>query len=550
MKIIAHGAKATEKLEEGFKVMYDTVGITYSPAGQNVAFARQWGAPKVVHDGVTVAKEVQVPDELVQVGVDIIKTAAENQVAATGDGTTLTTILSYHLFTKGLTAIKDKNVNPMVLRKQVLKALPELLEEIKKLSQPVKTQEQIKHVALVSADDEELAQAVAEAVEKVGTNGLVTAELNKKQIVEVSYTEGMELDRGYGNHSVFVTNPEKMEAVLEDPSVLVLGRKVTLQEEIIPLVQVVIASGSKTLLVIGEISGDALMFLAGNKFKGNISVVVVPPPGYGDARKNNLDDIAVLTGSTVVTDEIGMSQGEFRQKFNKSWIGTTKKTISTKFTTNIIKYEESDFKQEADQKAIKSRNERIKERVTWLQKQKEESSSIYEKEQYQERLARLTTGMAVIKIGSKSELETNEKMERVKDAIPATQAAVDEGIVPGGGVALLRASKMFEGRELNDGEQLLYDVLQEPIREILKNSGEEEKSIARIVEEVNKKSGNFGYNVLTEKIEDLLKSGVIDPAKVIREAVENSVSVGTSALTTKCIIAIKRVEVNTNMQMA
>jgi chaperonin GroEL len=556
MKILAFGKEARDKLKEGCEIMYRAVGTTYSPAGRNVAYARQWGAPKVVHDGVSVAKEVEVEDELVQLGVDLIKNAAENQVTATGDGTTLTTILSYHIVEKGMKLIEENpDVNAMKLRKQILKVIPDVIKEIQSFSQEVKTTEQIRHVAMVAADDEEIANAVTEAVEKVGANGLVTVELNKKQKIETEYTEGMEIERGFGNHTIFVTNPERVESIIENASVLVLGRKVTLGAEIVPLIEVVVNTGSKNVVFIGEISGDALMFLAQNKFKGNISTVVIPPPGYGDSRKNNLDDIALLVGATVVSDEIGMNAEQFRQSFNKNWIGTTKKVISTKFTTNIIPYTPDDFKDEAAKKSIAERQKLVKERVTLLQKQKEDTDSTYDKEQLSERLARLTTGIAVVKVGSRSEIETNEKFERVKDAVPAVQAAKEEGIVPGGAISLLRASKVLQKPKentnvMNDGERLLYEVLREPIRKILANAGEEAKRIDEIVSEIEKRGGNFGYNVLSEKVEDLVKAGVIDPTKVIREAIENSASVGTSILTTDASIAIKTEKVTTNMQMA
>lgn len=550
MKILKFGQEAQEKLLEGCKIMYDAVGTTYSPAGMNVAYARQWGAPKIVHDGVTVAKEVEVEDESVQLGVDLIKVAAENQVEGTGDGTSVTTILSYHIVEKGMKLIKSGEINGMKLRKQILKALPELTAEIKTLAKEVKTKEQIQHVAMVSADDSEIADAVSEAVEKVGTNGLVTVELNKKRTIECEYTQGMELDRGYGMHSVFVTNPDRMEAVLEDTSVLILGRKVTGANELLPLMAVVMSTGSKSVLIVGEVSGDALMLLATNKMKGNISTLVVPSPAYGEHRKNIMEDIAILTGSTVVTDEIGMSPEEFTRSFNKDWIGTTKKVIATRGTTNILKYEPEDFKGEPAKKTITQRNEAIKSRIALIQKQRDETESTYEREQYSERLARLTTGIAVVKIGSSSELETNEKIERAKDAVPAVQAAIAEGIVPGGAVAFLQMAKVLEGRTRNPGEQLLYDVLHEPMKKILENSGEEPRAIEAILDEVKRKGGSYGYNVLSEKVEDLAKAGVIDPAKVIRLALENSVSTGTSILTTACAIANKRQPVNTNMQMA
>lgn len=552
MKVIAYGKDARDKLRQGTKEMYRSVGTTYSPAGRNVAYARQWGSPNVVHDGVTVAKEIEVEDELVQLGVDLIKNAAENQVTSSGDGTTLTTILSYHLADKGLTLVDEGTINAMKLRKQILKALPEVLAEIKKLSTEVKTPEQIHHVAMVSSDDKEIADAVAEAVKKAGEDGLVTVELNKNPRIETEYTEGMEIERGYGNNSIFVTNPDRMEAVIENASILLLGRKVTLQDEIVPLVEVVVANGSKNIVFVGEISGDALLILARNKYKGNISTVVIPPPSIGENRKQILNDIAILTGATVVTDEIGMSKEQFSQTFNKSWIGATKKVIATKHTTNIIPYTEKDFETKEQKTAINARGEVIADRIKLIKTQIAETESTYDKEQLQERLARLTTGIAVVKVGSKSEITTNEKFERVKDAVPAVQAARKEGTVPGGAIALLRASKVFEveGRVLNEGEQVLRETLIEPIKLILSNAGEDTKQIESILAKITKEGGNFGYNVITEKVEDLVKAGVIDPTKVIREAIENSVNVGTSIITTDCAIAIKRQEVNTNMQMA
>jgi len=554
MKLIARGDSAKEKLLEGFKTMYDTVGITYSPAGRNVAYGRVWGMPKIVHDGVTVSKEVEVQDELVEIGVKIIRDAAENQVDKTGDGTTLTTILTYHLFEKGIKYSKEKNINSMILRKQVLAALPQVLEEVKKLSKPIKrTKDDIKKVAQVSSDDKEITEAVTEAVERVGANGLVTVELNKKQKIETEYTEGMEIERGYGNNSIFVTNPEKMEAVLENTSVLILGRKISLENEIMPLINTVIATGSKNIAVIGDISGDALRILAFNKFKGNIQSVVIPAPGYGDSRKNNLDDIAVLTGGAVLNDEVGMSPEQLQHLLkNMNFIGTAKKIIATKSTTNIIKYEPDDFKKEAQAKAITTRNRVILERINSLKRQIEGVDSTYDREQLSERLARLTTGIAVIKVGSGSELETNEKLERVKDAVPAVQAALEEGIVPGGAVAFLRAAENYKKthKTLNPGEQLLCDSLSEPIKKILENAGIEAKELIRILEEIGEKGGNFGYNVLTDKVEDMLINGVYDPLKVIRLALKHSVSVATSALTTDALIAIKYKEDDKNMRMA
>lgn len=550
MKILKFGKEARDDLKKGCQIMYRAVGTTYSPAGRNVAYARRWGTPAVIHDGVSVAKEVEVEDEGVQMGIDLIREAAQNQVSTTGDGTTLTTILAYHIVDKGMKLV-DENVNPMVLRKQILKVLPLLVEEVKKRSQEVKTSEQIEHVALVSSDDKEIASAVAFSIGKVGSTGLVTVEINKRSKIETNYTEGMQFERGWGRFAHFVTNPEKMEAVIENPAVLVLGRKVTLVDEILPLVQVVIAKGSKSLLIVGEVDGDAISTLIVNKMKGNLNILVVEPPGYGDPRRDALEDIALITGSTVVTDEVGLPKDQFATSFKKEWIGSTKKVIATKGTTNIIKYDSSDFTKPEHKKGIDDRNKLIAEKIAQLEQLRKTTDSVYDKEQIAVRLARLTTGIAVIKVGAASEIEQKEKMERVKDAVPAAQAAAEEGIVPGGGVVLTQIAQILKDLpEQNEGTNLLYDVLHEPMLKILENAGESDKRKKEIIEEIKKKGGNFGYNVLSEKVEDLIKSGVIDPTKVVRLALENSIGVATSILTTDCIIPVKNEVVNTNMQMA
>lgn len=548
MKKIIYGKEARKELQAGVTMMYDAVATTYSPKGRNVAIARQWGLPIVIHDGVGVAKEVEAKDEFVDIGVNLIREAATKQVSEAGDGTTVTTILAYHIVTKGMELL-DKDVNPMVLRRQMEKALPELTAKITELSQKVKTKEQKHHVALISSSDDEIANAVTEAVEKVGADGLITVESAPNQRMEVDYTEGLEIDKGWGDYPHFITNADRMEAVVEDASVLVLGRKVTLIQEIAPLLEAVV-NQNKNIVIIGDVAGDALSMIIVNKMKGNINALVVAPPNYGDRKKDALDDIALITGATVVIDEIGLPKDQFVHQFDKKWIGSAKMVIARKTTTNIVKYEASDFKDEASVKAITERNKAVLDRIEAVRKMKEEADSIFEKEKLQERLAKLTTGVAVIKVGAKTDIDARERLERTKDAVPATQAAIDEGIVPGGGVVLLQISKVLEGKKLNDGEQLLYDILQEPIKKLLLNAGEDTKDQDAILKEIKEKGGNFGYNVNTGKVEDLIKEGVIDPAKVIRLALENAVSVGTSILTTDCLIAIEREKVDSNMVMA
>lgn len=548
MKKIIYKDEARKKLQEGVQMMYDSVATTYSPKGRNVAIGRQWGLPLVVHDGVTVAKEVEAKDEYVNIGVDLIREAATKQVSEAGDGTTVTTILAYHIVNKGLELLKT-GVNPMVLRKQIEKVLPDLIKKINDLSQEVKTPEQIHHVSLISSSDDMIADAVTDAVSKVGAEGLITVELGRSQKIEVEYTEGLEIDKGWGEYPHFVTNADRMEAVVEDASVLVLGRKVTLINEIQPLLEAVVTK-NKNIVIIGEVSGDALSMIIVNKMKGNINALVVSPPAYGDRKKEGLDDIALITGATVVTDEIGLPKEQFVNQFDKRWIGSAKMVIARKRTTNIVKYEAEDFKEENAHAHILKRNETIEERIKSLKEQRDKAASIYDKEKIQERLARLTTGVAVIKVGAKDDITAREKLERVKDAVPAAQAAVDEGIVPGGGIVLMQLSQVLSDRKMNEGEQLLYDILNEPIKKILLNAGEDDKRQKTILATIAKKGGNYGYNVNSGEVEDLMKVGVIDPTKVIRLALENAVSVGTSILTTDCLIAIEREKEDSKMVMA
>ena len=521
------------------EIVENIVGVTYSPKGRNVILGRQYGLGIIVHDGVTVFKEIEVEDEYVSLIVDQIRESATKQVTEAGDGTTLTSLLSCALIRQGVEIIKTGK-NPMILRRQIDKVLPSLLEEIKKYTQEVKTHDQIYNVAQVSSDDAQLAKAVAEAVEKVGQDGLILPEEHNKSTIEVSFSNGLELNKGWGNFWQFVTNPDRMESVIEDASVLILGRKVTFVPEIQPLLEAVVNTGSKNIVIIGDVSGEALAMVLGNKIKGNINAVVIAPPSYGDIRRDVLDDLALVTGATVVVDEIGMKPQEFATHFDKKWIGTTKMVISKKNTTNVVKYEPSDFKDEASKKVIKERNKAIADRIGLLKRQQEEAQSPYDREKIQERIARLTTGIATIKIGGKSDTWVREKMERAKDAIPATQAAIAAGIVPGGGVVLLQIAKIFEGKERNDGEEILYQALLSPLKRLLINAGESEKSQLKIMEEIKKKGGNYGYDCEQGKVVDLSKAGIVDPAKVIRMAIEHSVVVATSILTSDALIAVKR----------
>lgn len=548
MKKIITGKGVRDAFIEATRILDQSVALTYSPKGRQVGIQRTWGNSILVQDGITVAKEVESEDEFINMAIGYIREAAQTTASSAGDGTTVTTIIADQLIDKGIKLI-EAGTNPMVLRKQILAALPGLIEEIRSFSQPVKTKQEIRHVAYVSSRDDAIADAVTEAVEKVGYEGLITPEMSNKKGVEVSLSEGLELNRGYGEYFHFVTNPDRMEAIIEDASVLVLGRKVTLISEIKPLLESVISTGSKNVFIVGDVSGDALEGIVMNKMKGNLSALVVPAPEYGEARRQILEDIALLTGATVVVDQIGMSIQDYAKSFQTSWIGTTKMVIARKTATNVIKYEASDFEDAEQKKKIIARNQIIKQRIETLRSQRDNADSIYDKEKIQERLARLTTGVAVIKIGGNNETDIREKMERAKDAVPAAQSAKEEGIVPGGGVVLLQVAKSLEGKQRNEGEQLLFEALQEPIKKLLSNAGEDIKSQNNILELVKKKGGSFGYDVEQGKVVDLIKAGVIDPTKVIRQALENAVIVSASALTCGCLIAIKREDTKTQMQI-
>lgn len=543
MKKMMFKKEAREKLREGAKIMYDAVCTTLSPKGRNVSITRQWGSPITVHDGVTVAREVEMEDEFVNTGISLIREAAQKTNEEAGDGTTTSILLAYHLIDKGMDLL-NTGTNPMILRKQMEEALPLLKEELKKISKPVKGNKDIERIAFISSADEEIGRLVAQAVEKVGEHGLITVE---EGVVEmgIDYTEGMEFNKGWSAPH-FITSPQRMESVIDQPIIAVLGKKVTVPKEILPLLEVM-NNIKKDMVIIGEVEGDALKTCVVNKMKGNLNILIVPPPEYGDRRKNALEDIALITGGTVISDELGLDMSQFATQFNKSYLGMAKMVVAGKNSTMIIKLEEKDAIQEPHRKDIVERNKKITERIEQLKAYIDKEKSPFEVEKAQERLAKLTTGVAIIKVGAKTEAAMRERIERTKDAVSAARAASEEGIVPGGGVAFRHIALNLKGK--NEGEKLLIDVLQEPLYKLLENAGESEKRVDEILSSMVNESGDFGYNVNTGKVEDLIKEGVIDPAKVIRLSLENAISVAGSILSTDCLIVDEREKVNTQMQV-
>lgn len=524
--------------------MYDAVATTLSPKGRNVGISRQWGVPIVVHDGVTVAREVEAKDEFVQCGVLLVREAASKTNEEAGDGTTTSTLLAHHIVNQGMKLL-DKGSNPMILRKQMDEALPKLKEKLKAMAKPVKGNEDIKRIAFISSADEEIGTCVAEAVSKVGEQGLITVEEGGVNM-GIDYTEGMEFDKGYSAPH-FITSVQRMESVVESPVIAVLGKKVTLPQEILPLLEV-LNSIKKDMVIIGEVEGDALRTCAVNKMKGNLNCLVVAPPSYGDRKKDALEDIALVTGATVISDEIGLNLEAFSRQFDKKWVGKAKIVVSGKNSTMIIKQEESDVASEEEKKVIKERNKKLSERIENLKAYIQKEKSIFEVEKAQERLAKLTTGVAIIKVGAKTEAAMRERLERTKDAVSAARAASGEGIVPGGGVAFVQMADAIDSMEqTNEGEAILVKALYSVTDKILENCGEHDP--ISIIQEIKKKGGDFGYNVNTGKVEDLIQSGVIDPAKVIRLSLENAIAVAGSILSTDCLIVDEREIVKTDMQM-
>ena len=515
-KVMKFQDEAREKLFQGVKLLADAVVTTLSPKGRNVAIHRNWGAPIIVHDGVTVAREVESLDPSVKIGIDLVREAAQKTNEEAGDGTTTATLLAYEVVKGGLELIKG-GTNPMVLRDQIYKALPDVLAELKKQSKPVKTKEEIADVAFISSADRTIGNLVAEAVEKVGEDGMVTCEEGKGLDHEIEYTDGLQFNHGYLS-PYFVTNPSRMECVIEDPAFVIIPKKLSMNTEVVPLLEAVAKKTKNIVIIAEEVTGDALTTLAVNKMKGIINVVAVMGWGRGD-KMPNYEDMAILTGGRVLSDESGINPTE-----NLDWLGYADKFVASRDESVII--------------GGKGEKKAIEKRIADLKKIIEEEKSPFEKEKEEERLAKLSTGVAVIRVGAKTEVEMREKMERVKDAIGSATSARDEGIVVGGGSVFLQMAKVLKGE--NEGEKLLKNVLESPTRKIMSNCGEP----LDVINDTIKKlwvddTGKLGYEVNSGEVIDLLAKGIIDPTKVCRLALENAIGVGTSILTTDCTIAVK-----------
>ena len=518
-KQLLYAEEARKKLLLGVEKLTKAVATTLGPRGRNVALDKKWGAPNVVHDGVTVAKEIELEDPFENMGAALIKEAASKTNDDAGDGTTTATVLAYAIIAQGLKNITAGS-NPMILKKGLEKGTQAVIEALKKISKPIKGGQDISQVATISAGDAEIGQKIAEALEKVGRDGVVSVEEGKGLTLEIEYKEGMEFDHGYVS-PYFVTNPEKMEAEIGQPYILISDRKISSFGEFLPFLETFVKTSKELVIIADELEGEALATLVVNKLRGTINILAVKAPGFGDRRKEMLDDIAVLTGGKVISEDTG-------QKFEGVAIedlGRADKIWSDKDNCRII--------------GGKGLPSAIKGRVAQIKKQIESETSDFDKEKLQERLAKLSGGVAQINVGAATEVELNEKKERVKDAVEATKAAIEEGIVPGGGVALIQARKALdvlktENEEEKVGVEILRLALEQPLRWIARNAGADDGYVLRKIEEA--KDLDYGFNAYTGEFGSMIASGIIDPLKVTRAALQNAVSIGMMVLTTECLV--------------
>jgi chaperonin GroEL len=524
-KQVVHGEESRAAILRGINQLADAVKITLGPKGRNVVIDKKFGSPTITKDGVTVAKEIELKDNLENMGAQMVREVASKTSDVAGDGTTTATVLAQAIFREGVKTVAA-GANPMALKRGIDKAVERATEEIKRLAKPVKG-DAIAQVGTVSANgDSTIGNIIAEAMNKVGKDGVITVEESKTMDTSLEVVEGMQFDRGYLS-PYFVTDPERMEVVLENPLILIHEKKISSMKDLLPLLEQVAKMGKPMLIIAEDVEGEALATLVVNKLRGTLNIAAVKAPGFGDRRKAMLEDIAILTGGKVISEDLGIKLENVKLED----LGRAKKITIDKDNTTIV---EGAGKQSD-----------IEGRVKTLRAQIEETSSDYDREKLQERLAKLVGGVAVIKVGAATETEMKEKKARVEDAMHATRAAVEEGIVPGGGVALVRAAKALEKFQINKegegdsdeqiGVNIVRRALEEPLRQIVQNAGKEG---AVVVERVrSEKNDSFGFNAQTEVYEDLVKAGVIDPAKVTRTALQNAASIAGLMLTTEAMVS-------------
>ncbi len=523
-KQLIFSEEARRSLKKGIDILATAVTTTLGPKGRNVALDKKFGAPTITHDGVTVAKEIELKDPYENMGAQLLKEAASKTNDIAGDGTTTATVLAQTIVNEGLKMVAA-GANPMLLKHGIEAATEAIVASIKKQSVEVKDKNDIAHVAAISAADTEIGELIAEVMDKVGKDGVITVEESKGLVFETEYVEGMQFDRGYIS-SYFVTNTETMEAVLEEPYILIHDKKISAASDIVPLLEKLVQKGKRDLVVIAEdMDGEALATLVLNKLRGMFNLLAVKAPGFGDRRKAMLEDIAVLTGGTVITEELGRKL----ESATLEDLGRASKVTADKDNTTLIEGAGKDT-------AIKGRIEQIKAEM-------ENTTSDYDKEKLQERLAKLAGGVAIIRVGAATETELKEKKHRVEDALSAARAGVEEGMVPGGGVALINAIPSLDKVKMDyDDEQtgvsIVRRALEYPMRGIVENAGMDGAVVIEMVRQKQKeeKNKNIGYDVLAQEYTDMFKAGIIDPAKVTRSAVENAASIAAMILTTEALI--------------
>jgi chaperonin GroEL len=520
-KEIKYYADAREKIMKGVDTLADAVKVTLGPKGRNVVLEKSWGSPTITKDGVTVAKEIELADKFENMGAQMVKEVASKTSDVAGDGTTTATILAQAIYRVGSKLVAAGH-NPMALKRGIEKAVAVAVEELKKLSKPTKDQKEIAQVGTISANnDETIGSIIAEAMNKVGKEGVITVEEAKSMETTLEVVEGMQFDRGYTS-PYFVTDPERMEVVLEEPLILINEKKISSMKDLLPILEQIAKMGKPLLIIAEDVEGEALATLVVNKLRGTLKVCAVKAPGFGDRRKAMLQDIAILTGGQVISEDLGIKL----ENVTLNDLGRAKTIRIDKDNTTIV-----------DGGGTR---DGIEGRVKQIRAQIEETTSDYDREKLQERLAKLVGGVAVIKVGAATETEMKEKKARVEDALNATRAAVEEGIVPGGGVALLRCLPALDAMKVEGedvyGVNIIKRALEEPVRQIVNNAGQEGSVV---VERLKHESGAFGFNAETEVYEDLTAAGVIDPTKVVRFALQNAASVASLLLTTEAMVAEK-----------
>ena len=522
-KQFKYGEEARRSLEKGVDTLADAVKITLGPKGRNVVLDKKFGAPLITNDGVTIAKEIELEDAFENMGAQLVKEVSVKTNDVAGDGTTTAALLAQTIIREGMKNIAA-GANPMVLKKGIAKATEYTVEELKKISKPIESKTAIAQVASVSAGDEEIGTLLSDAFEKVGKDGVITIDESKTMKTELSVVEGMQFDRGYAS-PYMMTNPDKMDAVLEDPLILITDKKISVFQDLLTVLEQVVKSGRGLFIIAEEVEGEALTALVLNKLKGAIKCIAVKAPGYGDRRKAMLEDIAILTGATVISSDLGY---EIKDA-TLDMLGSAKMVQVDKDNTTIV--------DGAGDPAL------IKQRVAAIQHQISESTSDYDKEKLQERLAKLSGGVAVVRVGAATEVEMKERKLRIEDALAATRAAVEEGIVPGGGIALLSVSdkvtayaNTFSGDE-KTGALIIAKALTAPIKQIAENAGVDGGVIVDNV--LRAKKANFGYDALKNEFCDMVEKGILDPTKVTRSALQNAASVSSTLLTTEVIVADK-----------